>query len=80
MAFRKLFLLSEPRLAQHLNKIGITNSRSVRPVEHRGLRAPSVLDVRKGIDNLDIQLRPIFDVVRDQIAAAERGSERGLLT
>lgn len=65
-----LFLLSEPRLARHLNKIGITNRQIGEPTEHRGLRAPAVMDVREVIDNLDPLLGSIYSVVREEL---ERG-------
>lgn len=68
----KLFLLSEPRLARHLNRIGITNEQIGEPIEHRGLRAPSVMDVRHVIDNLDPLLRSVFVVVRNELEVAYR--------
>ena len=70
----KLFLLSEPRLARHLNKIGITNEQIGEATEHRGLRAPAVMDVRHVIDNLDSLLRSVFIVVRDELEAAYRAA------
>ncbi|KAI5912728.1 MAG: PEP-CTERM/exosortase system-associated acyltransferase [Proteobacteria bacterium] len=57
-----LFLLSEPRLLRHLNKIGITNRQIGGAIEHRGLRAPAVMDVREVIDNLDPLLRSVYQV------------------
>ncbi len=68
----KLFLLSEPRLARHLNKIGITNERIGEATEHRGLRAPSVMDVRHVIDHLDPLLHSVFVVVHDELERAYR--------
>lgn len=68
----KLFLLSEPRLAKHLNKIGITNRRIGDAIEHRGMRAPAVMDVRQVIDNLDPLLGSVYSVVRDNLEQAYR--------
>lgn len=65
-----LFLLSEPRLAKHLNKIGITNRRIGAAIEHRGIRAPAVMDVRQVIDNLDPLLGSVYSVVRNELEAA----------
>lgn len=66
----KLFLLSEPRLAKHLDKIGITNTRIGDAVEHRGMRAPAVMDVRQVIDNLDPLLGSVYSVVRNELEDA----------
>jgi N-acyl amino acid synthase of PEP-CTERM/exosortase system len=68
----KLFLLSEPRLARHLNRIGITNERIGAATEHRGLRLPSVMDVRRVIDHLRPSMHSVFVVVRDELEAAYR--------
>jgi N-acyl amino acid synthase of PEP-CTERM/exosortase system len=70
----KLFLLSEPRLARHLNKIGIINRPIGSPIEHRGLRAPAVMDVREVIDNLDPLLGSVYSVVRAELEAAFRAA------
>jgi len=70
----KLFLLSEPRLARHLNKIGITNEQIGKATEHRGLRAPAVMDVRHVIDHLDPLLQSVFVVVRDALDGAYRAA------
>ena len=70
----KLFLLSEPRLARHLNKIGITNERIGEATEHHGLRVPSVMDVRHVIGHLDPLLHSVFVVVRDELEAAYRAA------
>lgn len=60
----KLFLLAEPRLLRHLNKIGIVNRQIGAPVEHRGTRVPAVMDVQEVIANLDAFLKPLFQVAR----------------
>ena len=73
-----LFLLSEPRLARHLNKIGITNRQIGEATEHRGLRAPSVMDVRQVIDHLDPLLHSVFVVVRDALLVAYQAGGHAL--
>ena len=65
----QLFLLSEPRLARHLNKIGITNVQIGNPTEHRGFRAPAVMDVQHVITNLDPLLKSVFTHVNAQLDA-----------
>lgn len=62
-----LFLLSEPRLARHLNKIGITNVQIGKPTEHRGFRAPAVMDVHQVIGNLEPLLKSVFTHVNAQL-------------
>lgn len=66
-----LFLLSEPRLLRHLNKIGITNRQIGGAIEHRGLRAPAVMDVREVIENLDPLLRSVYQVACDALDACQ---------
>jgi N-acyl amino acid synthase of PEP-CTERM/exosortase system len=73
-----LFLLSESRLARHLNKIGITNRQIGAATEHRGLRAPSVMDVRQVIDHLDPLLHSVFVVVRDELRVAYQAAGHAL--
>lgn len=68
----RLFLLTEPRLARHLNKIGITNQQIGTGVEHRGLRVPSVLDVGCITEHLDSVVKSVFVVVRDELEARYR--------
>lgn len=65
----KLFLLAEPRLLRHLNKIGIVNRQIGAPVEHRGTRVPAVMDVQEVIANLDSFLRPVFQIARAALDA-----------
>lgn len=62
-----LFLLSEPRLARHLNKIGISNTQIGQPTEHRGFRAPAVMDVRHVIDHLEPLLKSVYTHVDAQL-------------
>lgn len=64
-----LFLLSEPRLARHLNKIGITNTQIGQPTEHRGSRVPAVMDVNQVIENLEPLLKSVFTHVNAQLDA-----------
>ncbi|MCC7547484.1 MAG: PEP-CTERM/exosortase system-associated acyltransferase [Burkholderiales bacterium] len=41
----RLFVLTEPRLAGHLNKLGVGIHQIGAPVEHRGVRVPSMIHV-----------------------------------
>ena len=47
-----LLVLTEPRLARHLGKIGLDIQQIGGPIEHKGVRIPSVMDTRATIANL----------------------------
>jgi len=52
----------------HLQQIGP-------PVEHRGLRYPSMMSVHEIIDGLNFFLRPMFAVIASEIDASYRNVE-----
>ncbi len=62
-----MFLLTEPRLAAHFQKLGVSIIQVGDPVEHRGLRIPSVVNVKKIIDGLNFIMRPLYDTVAEQV-------------
>lgn len=70
-----LFLLSEPRLARHLNKIGITNVQIGKPTEHRGFRAPAVMDVQHVIGHLEPLLKSVYTHVATQLEVSYRAAD-----
>lgn len=55
-----LFLLAEPRLARHLNKIGIKNKQIGKATEHRGARAPAIMNVQQVITHLEPLLKSVY--------------------
>lgn len=55
-----LFVLTEPRLASHFAKLGVRITRIGGPIEHRGTRIPSMIDVRDVIDNMRLLMRPLW--------------------
>lgn len=63
-----LFVLTEPRLATHFARLGVDIRQIGGPVSHRGVRIPSMLKVREVIDDMRPTLRPLWTVVRDEIA------------
>lgn len=72
-----LFVLTEPRLAQHFVKLGVEIRRIGGPVEHRGTRVPSVMSVASILDGLNFLVRPLYKVVAEEVHAgmrAQRGS------
>lgn len=69
-----LFVLTEPRLAAHFRKLGVDIRQIGDPVEHRGLRVPSVMDVQAIIRDLRHLLRPIWTAVNEDL---EQGYAEG---
>ena len=64
-----LFMLTEPRLADHFSKLGVKITQIGGPVEHRGIRAPSMMDVDSVIRGLRFFVKPIWKVVIQKIEA-----------
>jgi N-acyl amino acid synthase of PEP-CTERM/exosortase system len=72
-----IFVLTEPRLAGHLWKLGVRIKRIGGPVEHRGERVPSTMSVSSIEENLPWSVRPLWELIGDQIRL---GFERGRAT
>ncbi|TDN44504.1 N-acyl amino acid synthase of PEP-CTERM/exosortase system [Azoarcus indigens] len=68
-----LFVLTEPRLAAHFGKLGVDIRQIGGPVEHRGTRVPSVMDVQSIIKSMRFIVKPIWKVIHEEI---ERGYEQ----
>ena len=62
-----IFVLTEPRLAAHFSRLGVKVTQIGSPVEHRGLRIPSMMDCRSIIDGLSFITRPLYKVVAEAI-------------
>lgn len=67
-----LFVLTEPRLASHFAKLGVRITRIGGPIEHRGTRIPSMIDVHDVIDNMRTLMKPLW---REVVAEIERSFE-----
>ncbi len=65
-----LFVLTEPRLASHFSKLGVEIKQIGGPVEHRGTRVPSMMDVQGIIKGLRFMVKPIWRVIQAQIDAS----------
>ena len=65
-----LFVLTDPRLARHLGRIGV----EIRPigsgVEYRGTRVPSMMRTHDIISSLKPLFRPLFERISKEIAPA----------
>lgn len=62
-----LLMLTEPRLAQHFNRIGFDIRQIGGPVDHRGVRVPSVIYPKIAIPNFRPMLRPMWQVIRESV-------------
>jgi N-acyl amino acid synthase of PEP-CTERM/exosortase system len=63
-----LFVLTEPRLANHFRKFGVNIKTIGGPVEHRGQRIPSMMMTRGVLDNLWAIFRPLYRTIAEQVA------------
>jgi N-acyl amino acid synthase of PEP-CTERM/exosortase system len=66
----RLYLLSEPRLADHFARLGVNIVQIGGPVEHRGTRIPSMISVPHLVDGLNRYVKPLYEVILAQVAAA----------
>jgi N-acyl amino acid synthase of PEP-CTERM/exosortase system len=67
---QRLFVLTEPRLSEHLHRLGLRVIRIGPPVEHRGLRVPSMIDVAPVAESLHPMGRPLYDHVLESLRTA----------
>lgn len=67
-----LFVLAEPTLAHRIAQLGIEMRSIGTPVEHRGQRVPTMLQVNQVVANLAPYIRPFFDTIGDEIERAMR--------
>ncbi|WP_082498240.1 PEP-CTERM/exosortase system-associated acyltransferase [Pseudorhodoferax sp. Leaf267] len=65
-----LFTLTEPRLAKHFARGGVNIQAIGAPIEHRGLRVPSLMRVSELYSSLRAMVRPIWHEVHAQIDTA----------
>ena len=63
-----IFVLTEPRLAAHFSRLGVHVKQIGGPIEHRGLRVPSVMDCQSIIEGLSFVTRPLYKVIASGIA------------
>jgi N-acyl amino acid synthase of PEP-CTERM/exosortase system len=72
-----LFVLTEPRLVRQLSRLGVTLTRIGAEVQHRGMRVPSVLRVSSIVAGLNFVVRPLYQVIAQQVREAFHGLEHG---
>ncbi|MDX9699330.1 MAG: PEP-CTERM/exosortase system-associated acyltransferase [Rhodocyclaceae bacterium] len=62
-----LFVLTEPRLARHFARLGVDIQQIGGPIEHRGLRVPSMMRVDSIIDNMRFLVKPLWRAILSQV-------------
>ncbi|MBD5802901.1 Autoinducer synthetase [Azoarcus sp. Aa7] len=65
-----VFMLTEPRLATHLARLGVDVRQIGGAVEHRGTRIPSMMNVQSIIKGMRFMLKPMWATIREEIHAA----------
>jgi len=63
-----LFILTEPRLAAHFAKLGVNVRQIGTPIEHRGLRIPSMMSVSSIVSGLNGEVQPLYLEVMEEVA------------
>lgn len=67
-----LFVLTEPRLARHFARIGFPIRAIGGPVDHHGIRVPSLLSSSQLVQELRPMMRPLYDVIQQSVEGAFR--------
>jgi N-acyl amino acid synthase of PEP-CTERM/exosortase system len=61
------FTFTERRLAAHFGRLGVKITAIGSPVEHRGARIPSMMDVNGIIGHLPRAFRPLYRVIAEEV-------------
>lgn len=64
---RILFMLTEERLANHFSRLGAQLEFIGAPVEHRGLRFPSMVEIKNVINNMRPIFRPLYQTIAQDV-------------
>jgi N-acyl amino acid synthase of PEP-CTERM/exosortase system len=64
-----LFVLTDQRLASHLGRIGVEIRTIGMPVEHHGMRIPSMMRTSSILQNLKPLFRPLYLTIAKEVAA-----------
>jgi len=67
-----LFMLTERGLAKQLARLGVAMKSIGASIEHRGVRHPSMMSVPEIIGGLNFFVRPLFDLLTQEIDEANR--------
>ncbi len=67
---KKLYILTEPSLADHFCRLGGKLTVVGGSIEHRGIRRPYVMDVDDVINDMSRIFKPLFNHIRDEVDCA----------
>jgi N-acyl amino acid synthase of PEP-CTERM/exosortase system len=70
-----LFTLTDRRLLKQLSRLGASMRTVGGPIEHRGRRYLSVMNVQEVIDGLSFFLRPLYAVIAAEMEAGYRAAD-----
>ncbi len=70
-----LFMLTDRRLAKQLSRLGASMRTIGTPIQHRGERYPSMMNVQEVIDGLTFFIRPLFAVIAAEMEAGYRTAQ-----
>ncbi|MEZ4720276.1 MAG: PEP-CTERM/exosortase system-associated acyltransferase [Flavobacteriales bacterium] len=70
-----LLMLTERRLAVHFMRLGANVNFIGKPIEHRGKRIPSVIDINEVIKNMRWIFRPLYRVIAKDIQGVSKNSK-----
>jgi N-acyl amino acid synthase of PEP-CTERM/exosortase system len=73
-----LFMLTEPRLATHFAKLGVTVRQIGSPIEHRGLHIPSMMSVSEIVSGLNEYCRPLYLELMEEVVRTRGAPEKPL--
>jgi len=73
-----LFILTEPWLAAHFGRLGVKMRQIGGPIEHRGLRVPSVMHVSEITRRMSFFIRPLYRSIAAKVQAAYARAPRPL--
>nr|WP_164504253.1 PEP-CTERM/exosortase system-associated acyltransferase [Nitrosomonas sp. HPC101] len=62
-----LFMLTEERLVSHFSRLGAQLEPIGAPVEHHGLRFPSMVEISSTISNMRPVFRPLYQTIAEDI-------------
>ncbi len=65
-----VFVLTEPRLAEHFARIGFNIEKVGGVIEHRGERLPSMFRISQFVPSLRPMIRPLYDVIESSVNQA----------
>ena len=78
LGLEMLFVLTEPRLANHFARLGVKIRQIGGPVEHRGERIPSLMTVTAVEAHLPRPVRPLYEMISDTMRTGVEAQNPGL--